>query len=502
MARIRIEDLPPDTDLTPEELERIFGAGRPSFRPTVEGLENREMYAANLGTALTPGLLPTANLAQDQAQVRTYTPATQIQMGPTASSTVQWAPAAPGQNPALDHALWGNIRPGAQASLQGNLLANQNKLLLKQGPGQQKVGVVNPLLAPKNLTKEQVDSILRANYEQWKKTFVTDKAAGVNPLPPGQLRVKDPQSGDDTVSEGIGYGMLLAVQNGDRATFDGLWAYAKAHMNKNGLMDWRFGADGKLKEAGAATDADEDMAAALIMAFKKWGADSYKEDAKTLIKNILKYEIDPDTYDVLPGDSWGANGKTHLNPSYFAPAYYKLFSDFTGDRTWDKVRTRVYVLLKMMQAKPGNVGLMPDWMDQEGNPAAPIPGGRQDFPYLYSYDAMRTPLRIALDAVWYNNPDAIAVLSKFSKFFKGVGATNIKDKYNLNGTDPGNSWHNAAGVSMAATSAILLDDNDPDRQSFWNETLRNYNDPTRYYNETLRSLSLLLIGGHMNKPPV
>jgi len=39
MARIRIEDLPPDADLTPEELEQIYGgAGRPSFRPSLEGL--------------------------------------------------------------------------------------------------------------------------------------------------------------------------------------------------------------------------------------------------------------------------------------------------------------------------------------------------------------------------------------------------------------------------------------------------------------------------------
>src|SRR5262245_66487540 len=53
MTRVRIDDLPPeDENLTPEELEQIEGgAGRRSFRPTLEGLENREMYAVNLGHA-------------------------------------------------------------------------------------------------------------------------------------------------------------------------------------------------------------------------------------------------------------------------------------------------------------------------------------------------------------------------------------------------------------------------------------------------------------------
>jgi hypothetical protein len=65
MSRIRIEDLPPaDENLTPEELEQIEGAGRPSFRPSLEGLEGREMYAVNLGNVLPGGLPGTALVRQ------------------------------------------------------------------------------------------------------------------------------------------------------------------------------------------------------------------------------------------------------------------------------------------------------------------------------------------------------------------------------------------------------------------------------------------------------
>ena len=65
MARITIEDLSPDTDLTPEELELIYGgAGRRSFRPTIDSLEVREMYAANLGSVAVPGLLGPGHVKQ------------------------------------------------------------------------------------------------------------------------------------------------------------------------------------------------------------------------------------------------------------------------------------------------------------------------------------------------------------------------------------------------------------------------------------------------------
>ena len=52
MARIHINDLPPIENLTPEQEEQILGAGRKSFRPMLESLENREMYAANVTAAL------------------------------------------------------------------------------------------------------------------------------------------------------------------------------------------------------------------------------------------------------------------------------------------------------------------------------------------------------------------------------------------------------------------------------------------------------------------
>ena len=54
------------------------------------------------------------------------------------------------------------------------------------------------------------------------------------------IRVRRPTNGDDTVSEGIAYGMLAAVYMVDKPTFDGIYTYAKAHFDQFGLMNWKI----------------------------------------------------------------------------------------------------------------------------------------------------------------------------------------------------------------------------------------------------------------------
>ena len=56
----------------------------------------------------------------------------------------------------------------------------------------------------------------------------------------GSMRVTRPSDGNDTVSEGISYGMLFAVYMNDKTTFDALWKYEQKHLNTHGLMNWHI----------------------------------------------------------------------------------------------------------------------------------------------------------------------------------------------------------------------------------------------------------------------
>lgn len=105
----------------------------------------------------------------------------------------------------------------------------------------------------------------QSSYLTWKNTYVTSAGAC------GYRRVlfNDMSS---TYSEGIGYGMLLAVNFDDKSLFDDLWAYHNRNLYRTGLMNWWIGSNCSVLGGSAATDADEDVAFALVLADRQWGS--------------------------------------------------------------------------------------------------------------------------------------------------------------------------------------------------------------------------------------
>ena len=78
-------------------------------------------------------------------------------------------------------------------------------------------------------------------YIRWKNTFVMN----------GPTRVVRPENGNDTVSEGIGYGMLLSVYMGDKTLFDALYSYwTSKSAGAAPLMAWCIPAGAGVMPAG------------------------------------------------------------------------------------------------------------------------------------------------------------------------------------------------------------------------------------------------------------
>jgi endo-1,4-beta-D-glucanase Y len=353
---------------------------------------------------------------------------------------------------------------------------------------------------------------VNAAYQQWRNDTVTSSGAG------GFLRVQrlasDPalQTGS-TVSEGIGYGMLIAVYMGDQPLFDALWKYEQLHLDKFGLMDWYISADGSMSLGlGGATDADEDMAFALVMADRQWGGQgtlskTYQKTAIEQITAVWVHEVLNSDL-MLPGDSWGDN--TTVNISYFAPAYYRTFKTFGGalpmpgggnyNPTWDATIDTAYRTINgALNATNGNQnnGLVPAWCTSGGAPNAnAIMGGN---PTNYQYDSCRTPFRIALDWCWNAEPRAQAYIAKTSAFFSGIGVQNIADGYGLNGTpmpqNPGKlsaAFIGPAGVGAmgASTYQFFLD------SAYTAIATRTLLAGGAYYEDSWTVLSLLMMTGN------
>lgn len=345
---------------------------------------------------------------------------------------------------------------------------------------------------------------VRTAYQQWKDATITSDGAG------GFLRVKKPDSGTvigSTVSEGIGYGMILAVYMNDQSLFDGLWKYEQLHLGGNGLMDWEIGPEGKPTSGGtgAASDGDEDMAWALVMADKQWGgkgslSDTYLNHAKKVIELIWTFEIDQTRNFMLkPGDTWG--NVDVWNPSYFAPAYYRVFGQVTGKTAeWNKVISGNYdILEKSLNASSGNAsnGLVPAWCNSSGTPVEAFSGA----PKYFQNDSTRTPFRVGQDYCYFGEPRAKSYLDKITSFYVGVGVAKIVDGYDLNGTphpDKATGGKQAASfVGPAGVGAM----SDAKYQAFLDEAYAavatlNLTAGTIYYQKSWTALSLLMLTGN------
>jgi endo-1,4-beta-D-glucanase Y len=179
---------------------------------------------------------------------------------------------------------------------------------------------------------------LDAAFQAFNDDLVTSEGAG------GYRRVRRPDTADgianSTVSEGIAYGMLIAVAMNDQPLFDDLWRYSQLWLDHHGLMQWEIDPEGTTacpgdpgSSCGAATDSDQDMASALLLADATWGGqgalpESYRSYAPRQIDTIFEWEIERfDNYAVKPGDTWGGYAQT--NPSCFAPAYDRVFGEVT-----------------------------------------------------------------------------------------------------------------------------------------------------------------------------
>jgi len=342
-------------------------------------------------------------------------------------------------------------------------------------------------IPPKFLSQE-----VQEKYEYFLDQYYEENTSG------DQARIKfvDPANGDAegnyTVSEGIGYGMLIMVymdndQNQTKEKFDKLWAYYKAWLDGNGLMNWKIYRFDYVAGSGAATDADLDVALALLQAYKQWDDITYLNDAKNLIAAIRNNEIDGGTYLLEPGDQWSAP----KNPSYESLVAFMLFKQVdTGYETfWDNVINANINFLKNSQNS--TTGLFPDWANDDGSPNSK----GADF----KYDAVRTPWRIAWYYLWYGDPQAKTMDKTITNWIMDKTDLNpgaIVDGYSLDGNEIG-KYNNATFVGAFATASMVDSSFAEWSDIIYNNLALMYPSKDAYFGNTLKVLYMLLLTGNM-----
>lgn len=197
-----------------------------------------------------------------------------------------------------------------------------------------------------------------------------------------------------TVSEGQAYGLLVAAAIGDEATFERILAWQEEHLLRDdGLLAWHWH-DGSV-DPEVAPDADLDAILALMVAAERFDEPAHRQRAGEMARAIdehLVAEVGDDLL-LLPG-AWAQGPPLTWNPSYVFPTTFDALARTLPDTgRWERLRTSSYAqLARVMTGQPG---LPPDWaeVDEDGEVT---PVGLED-PPRFAYDAVRVPIRLAVD---------------------------------------------------------------------------------------------------------
>lgn len=360
---------------------------------------------------------------------------------------------------------------------------------------------------PHGITASNPDvAKIQSKFVSWNKTMYRESSDGKY----GRIRFDDETY---TVSEGIGYGMLIYVYMANETNdfcqdhFDKLYAYYKKWSNGNGLMNWKIQGFESINSYNAATDADLDVALALCLAAKQWGNSSeyvYAEEAEKLLKAIYEKEVGTHAVDgkdlkvFNPGDSWNSIA----NACYFTVASVGVFDqaqsefDFSEKRDWKKVYDDSHTFLEKSQ----RAGLWPNWSNWDGSPA--VRYNDKSSPD-YGWDACRTPWRVAWDYLWYGNESSKSMMDKTVAMMKAqdIMENPMKAGYysNLAADDyEALEYKNSGGQSafVGGYACALMGDATllGNLDIYYDRLKKNTESP--YYSPTLQVLYLLVASGN------
>lgn len=339
-----------------------------------------------------------------------------------------------------------------------------------------------------NCSGQTASTMLLNQFETYLKDYYEESG--------NQARIKFDEK-QYTVSEGIGYGMILCVYFSSntksyQSQFDKLWAYYQAHSN-NGVMDWKISGFGGTVGSGGATDAEEDVAFALAMAYYQFGDSKYKTAATNLIAKMRQSEFASDGRHKV-GNQWDP----YLNPSYVSPAAYEIYKEFDDASFWSKaISTNYNILLKNRNS---STGIPSGWADM--NSYSPITGNNGYNFAGYDYDAVRAPWRWAWSYAWYGHSQAKDLSEKLAKWVssKPAGQLYINMKTdgtaNLNGEPCKSNGCKANGSSIGSLTSVLMVNDSYHELMNANFSSLMTQQPG-YFHSNLRLLTGLLMTGNM-----
>lgn len=326
----------------------------------------------------------------------------------------------------------------------------------------------------------------------------------------------------DVRTEGMSYGLMIAVQFDRKDIFDRLWRWGKKYMQHQegplkGYFAWSCKTDGTRNAQGPASDGELYYVTSLIFASNRWGDKTginYLAEAQNILDCSMQkvgmdrvapfINLEHQLITFTP-DRFGGR---FTDPSYHVPAFYEVWARWAKDgrsEFWRECarKSREYLHKSIHPV----TGLNPDYNNYDGT----LLGSKRVIGDAFRFDSWRVPMNIALDYSWacadkkwqqeYGN--------KVQNFFYTQGIDTFVDQYNVDGTSvtellgAGGYKKLRHSLGLVATTAAvsLVCTHDKSREfvdRLWNAKHIPYDDGyfDAYYDGLLRLFAFMHLSGN------
>ncbi|GIP44224.1 hypothetical protein J45TS6_26830 [Paenibacillus sp. J45TS6] len=310
----------------------------------------------------------------------------------------------------------------------------------------------------------------------------------------------------DVRTEGMSYGMMMAVQMDRQDIFDRLWRYTMKYMfitegPNAGYFAWSCLPDGSRNSNGPAPDGEEFFALALFFASHRWGDKdeapfNYGQQARDLLHTCI-HKGEKDGYG---SPMWNPDNKLikfvpnceFTDPSYHLPHFYELFAEWANpeDRLFWKeaaVASRKY----LPTACHRETGLAPEYSYYDGTP-----NNERGYGHFFS-DSYRVAANLGVHAEWFgSDPELSRIAERIVTFFSDKNPEDYR-RYTVAG-DPfeEKSLHPVGLIATNAVAALAVPNHEHARAAvdlFWQTPIRTGD--RRYYDNCLYLFALLALSG-------
>jgi oligosaccharide reducing-end xylanase len=323
----------------------------------------------------------------------------------------------------------------------------------------------------------------------------------------------------DARTEGLSYGMMVAVQLNKKDVFDRIWRWSKKYLQhqsgpREGYFAWSINpATMKQNSPGSASDGELYFITDLLFASNRWGNNTgidYYKEARFILDNMWKKDGTDGIYNIINTAHKQISftpermNYNHTDPSYHVPAFFEVWALYAKDgheRFYKDCADTSRAFLH--RACNPVTGLNYDYTEFSGAPRT-----SRWIPDAFRYDSWRVPMNITMDYVWFGKDKKWQedYAKRIQTFFRSKGIDTFEDQFNPDGSRP-DSILQAGGfkklrhsIGLAATVAsteIIRKDNYDFVHALWNEKLEPYSDGyfDPYYDGFLYLFSLMHLSG-------